>query len=272
VYEEDPKEKPPPPKQVLPAEHYRALTLAYEASREGYFKALLEAKTNEERQRAEKLNQQAYDYLVQLAQKNPKDPVAVDALIWVVEHDPFSEPTTQALTLLTEEYSWDRKVERILSILPEYPSPGRERLLQAVRDRSPYRDVQAKACYYLAMCLKYKSEMARSLKDPELGKPIHPVWFVHVGREYVNELKESGPDRYLREAEALFEQAIEKNGSLKLGEAPLAEAARTQLFEIQHLTIGKVAPEIEGEDVGGRKFRLSDYRGKVVVLDFWGHW
>jgi hypothetical protein len=22
----------------------------------------------------------------------------------------------------------------------------------------------------------------------------------------------------------------------------------------------------------GRKFKLSDYRGKVVLLDFWGHW
>lgn len=35
---------------------------------------------------------------------------------------------------------------------------------------------------------------------------------------------------------------------------------------------GKPAPEIEGEDVDGKSFRLSDYRGKVVVLDFWGDW
>jgi cytochrome oxidase Cu insertion factor (SCO1/SenC/PrrC family) len=38
------------------------------------------------------------------------------------------------------------------------------------------------------------------------------------------------------------------------------------------LAIGKVAPEIEGADVDGHKFKLSDYRGKVVVLDFWGDW
>jgi hypothetical protein len=38
------------------------------------------------------------------------------------------------------------------------------------------------------------------------------------------------------------------------------------------LEIGKVAPDIEGEDIDGVKFKLSDYRGKVVVLDFWGHW
>ena len=36
--------------------------------------------------------------------------------------------------------------------------------------------------------------------------------------------------------------------------------------------VGESAPEIEGEDLDGKKFKLSDYRGKVVLLDFWGHW
>ena len=36
--------------------------------------------------------------------------------------------------------------------------------------------------------------------------------------------------------------------------------------------VGDLAPEIEGADVTGAEFRLSDYRGKVVVLDFWGDW
>lgn len=35
---------------------------------------------------------------------------------------------------------------------------------------------------------------------------------------------------------------------------------------------GKPAPEIEGEDLDGHPFKLSDYRGKVVLLDFWGDW
>ena len=38
------------------------------------------------------------------------------------------------------------------------------------------------------------------------------------------------------------------------------------------LEIGKVAPDIEGVDTDGVKFKLSDYRGKVIVLDFWGDW
>ena len=37
-------------------------------------------------------------------------------------------------------------------------------------------------------------------------------------------------------------------------------------------TPGKIAPDFESEDVEGNSFKLSDYRGKVVVLDFWGFW
>lgn len=36
--------------------------------------------------------------------------------------------------------------------------------------------------------------------------------------------------------------------------------------------VGQLAPDIRGEDIDGKKFKLSDYRGKVVVLDFWGNW
>jgi hypothetical protein len=35
---------------------------------------------------------------------------------------------------------------------------------------------------------------------------------------------------------------------------------------------GDIAPEISGQDLDGAPFKLSDYRGKVVLLDFWGDW
>jgi cytochrome oxidase Cu insertion factor (SCO1/SenC/PrrC family) len=34
----------------------------------------------------------------------------------------------------------------------------------------------------------------------------------------------------------------------------------------------QTAPDFEAVDENGVKFKLSDYRGKVVVLDFWGFW
>jgi peroxiredoxin len=32
------------------------------------------------------------------------------------------------------------------------------------------------------------------------------------------------------------------------------------------------APEIIGVTADGEEIRLSDFRGRVVVLDFWGDW
>ena len=41
---------------------------------------------------------------------------------------------------------------------------------------------------------------------------------------------------------------------------------------MQNLVEGNPAPEIDGVDFSGKPLKLSDYRGKVVVLVFWGSW
>ena len=50
------------------------------------------------------------------------------------------------------------------------------------------------------------------------------------------------------------------------------DLAKSAVFEIKNLSLGKMAPDIEGKDLDGVKFKLSDYRGKVVMLSFWGSW
>lgn len=48
--------------------------------------------------------------------------------------------------------------------------------------------------------------------------------------------------------------------------------AKDALFEIENLQVGCTAPDIVAKDTDGVDFRLADYRGKVVLLDFWGFW
>ena len=38
------------------------------------------------------------------------------------------------------------------------------------------------------------------------------------------------------------------------------------------LEVGNVAPEITGKDVNGKAMKLSDFRNKIVVIDFFGDW
>src|SRR5882672_8501210 len=38
------------------------------------------------------------------------------------------------------------------------------------------------------------------------------------------------------------------------------------------LNVGNRAPELEGPDLSGKTIKLSNYRGKVVIVDFWATW
>ncbi|MBL8901438.1 MAG: redoxin domain-containing protein [Planctomycetes bacterium] len=60
--------------------------------------------------------------------------------------------------------------------------------------------------------------------------------------------------------------------AVKASKSPLAARAEGQIFILENLQIGMTAPDIEANDLDGVAFKLSDYRGKVVVLDFWGDW
>ena len=42
--------------------------------------------------------------------------------------------------------------------------------------------------------------------------------------------------------------------------------------EIEDLNAGEAAYDFELKDVSGRKHKLSDYRGKLVLLNFWATW
>lgn len=48
--------------------------------------------------------------------------------------------------------------------------------------------------------------------------------------------------------------------------------AEGKLREIQLVSVGKVLPDVSGERLDGGTERISDYRGKVVVVDVWTTW
>lgn len=60
--------------------------------------------------------------------------------------------------------------------------------------------------------------------------------------------------------------------SLLAHKQSLADVARAKLDELENIQVGKPAPAIDGMGMDGKPLKLSDYKGKVVVLVFWGTW
>ncbi len=90
--------------------------------------------------------------------------------------------------------------------------------------------------------------------------------------EHAYQKQDKAASKLVEEAESLLKEVAAKYGDIPFSREKLADHVPDVLFELKHLTVGKTAMEIEGEDTDGKTFKLSDYRGKVVVLDFWGHW
>ncbi|MDP4847855.1 MAG: redoxin domain-containing protein [Akkermansiaceae bacterium] len=83
-------------------------------------------------------------------------------------------------------------------------------------------------------------------------------------------LSRLGDERELMEKRLTFlRKAIIQASELKVGDTTVADVAAEQLYIIQHLIKGRSAPEFTGTDVAGRILKLSDFRGKIVVLLFW---
>ena len=142
----------------------------------------------------------------------------------------------KAAEILIENFVNDEKLGAVCLGLGRSKSPANQAKLRQVIDKTTNRSVKGHAIYALATSM--------------LGRPVAP-----------NE-----------EAEELLEKIVSDFADVETSRGSLAKLAAGPLFEMQNLQIGMAAPNISGEDVDGTAFQLADYKGKVIVLDFWGDW
>jgi len=272
-------EDPAQERLATPAEQYKALLKAQEsASSPG------RVLSDEERmvfigETYKRRNEIALRF-VELAERYPKDPIAVDALIravWYVNTTPWpvelvgkDDARARAFALLLRDHLRSEKLgplcERVSSgFCKEY-----ETFLRAVLEQNPHRAVRAQACLALAHYLTNRSQRLDLIGDqPGLAREFGDLF----GGEYLAGLQRQDRGKATGEAETLFERAARDYGDVKPpGAGTIGERAEAGLFEIRRLVVGKVAPGIEGQDQDDRRFKLSDYRGKVVLIDFWSEY
>jgi thiol-disulfide isomerase/thioredoxin len=182
------------------------------------------------------------DKLLALAEKDPQSPFALESATWIILNTPDGPQVEKAANLIRRDHNRSTNLIYLCEGLERLRHHSAMQLLRSIVEENPNAAVQAHACFALATMLK-------------------------------GEANEAGDNQAAGEAAGLFDRVVADYGQgVGSGTKELADRAKSEVFELRRLGVGKVAPEIEGEDLEGRKRKLSDYRGKVVVLNFWGVW
>lgn len=179
---------------------------------------------------------------------NTKSPAAMSLLSNVLTNSP--EQTAAIVGLIQEKFVTDARVAEIIPRLVYSDSPEADKALLAIKKKNPDPKVQAEATY-------------------SLGKRTLQRFSVY-SRTPVPEAERA---KVVALAEGYYKEGLDKYASKNIGPAKATiEKDLAALRNAPNLQVGKVAPDITGEDIDGTAFKLSDYRGRVILLDFWGHW
>lgn len=183
-----------------------------------------------------------YDAAVARALKDEKDEHAADLLSWVATSAYYMSVGQKAATTLIDKYPDHESVARVVSLLGRGRGADSAATLKSILERSKSDAVKAAAAMALAQSLANRVDQ---LAD-----------------------KPEEADKIAAEAEKYFTMVIKEFAK----SAEAKASAERELNALKTLRIGKEAPEIQADDLDGKAFKLSDYRGKVILLDFWGHW
>lgn len=196
---------------------------------------------------------------------------AVETLVWIVH---MREPkSAQAAIDRLAEYHLARPETIELAIRHEqspmrWVGPLLTKLLQRL-DADHFR--RPRILFALARQKQFDSQLPAqlALKADADRSELELLY----GQETIAACRRIDAEETERQAIALFRQLDRQYGSQPAAKGmTFGELATAAIFEMEHLAIGKVAPDLEGEDLEGKPLKLSDYRGKVVVLSFWGTW
>lgn len=220
---------------TTPQQRLAALIARYNKQDDEAYDAWTKAKTEAEKQATAKLRP-GKEYVPEfraIAEEAKGTDTAVTAWLWVLRLMPNDpKESMKIVELLLSEHM---SSEGLGELTPSLREPE---ALRAIVAESPHEKVRAGALLQLGQVL--------------LEKPSPQE-------------KAEGRD--------CLEAVVAEYGELAYRQnSTFGKAAERWLYELDHLQIGMAAPDFEAVDENGAKWKLSDYRGKVVVVDFWGNW
>ncbi len=190
------------------------------------------------------------------AQQFPDSPDAPDALVMALStsfgpRGKLLETRVPVLKILRDRYITKPEIRKFISTLVMLEDPDADAIVREVIAKNPDREIQLKACRAM---IGSRESMKRSIEVWKGDEKRVKAMEKRLGKEGVAEML-AAAERYEKEITALKTTLRENYADL-----------------IPEIAIGTPAPEVVSQDLDGKTVRLSDYRGKVVVIDVWTTW
>lgn len=229
-------------------EALKKLTTEYDKRYKEYRSLLKNQKNKAARKQIAEMLNPAMVYppgLMKLANDNKATDVELQALLWLCETSfrgeaspKFHHLKVKAAARVMKDYS-DRSeiadaVSGIIYALPERYEAA-QRLM-----KSPHAKVQTQAYFTAAKMLAQR--------------------YHYYGKQ----------EKLRLEAIKYYKKVAADDAGISHWQyGTLGEFAKRKLFSLEHLIVGKKAPELKGVDLAGQPMKLADFRGKVVLISYW---
>jgi len=182
--------------------------------------------------------------MMQLVQAHLDQPDVVKAVSWLVTGAANFPEGQEALKMLGTTFADRQGIAEAVKQL-EYHGLPAEPVLKAVIEKNTHREEKAAALYALGAIHFKNFDASADRVSGEASK---------------------------NKALECFQQLNTDYAEVTIQGFKLSDFTAKMLFEMTNLQVGCEAPEIEGKDADGVSFKLSDYRGKHVIVIFWGGW
>ncbi len=228
---------------------------------EGKDKAAAQAATEEHRKRTQAIvvrlrkieaeKQPKYvAELTALLNEDAKDGVACEAAVLLMTLGRgVDQAQAQAFQALAAHHAADPRVEKVLPAVLYDEGDAADRFLADVVKRNPSATCKGMACLVLG-----------DRAERRTGSADTP---------------DAAAAEAAKQATAFYRRAAAEAGGIDIDAVPFHKGKLADLAgagERRLALVGRPAPMLAGEGLDGKPMKLTDYRGKVVILDFWATW
>ncbi len=176
--------------------------------------------------------------MLAVMESDPASSNALQSAMWIILNTPDGDAVQKAADVILREHVTETNLATLCQELDRVRPSCSKILLTGLLEKNPSIEVRGNACFTLATLWK---------DDAKFGQ----------NKEATTQAIEK------------YQQVIAEFRGVKQRGYSLADLAKPELNELQHLIIGQPAPDTEGVDMNGQPLKLSAYRGRVVVIMFW---